>query len=122
MSETMFDRIGGAPAVDAAVDLFYRKVLGDDSISHFFDGVDMDDQRAKQKAFLTMVFGGPNDYTGKDLRTAHAPLLDKGLNDAHFGAVAQHLQATLEELGVPANLVNEVMTVAASTKDDVLNR
>ncbi|MEE8274233.1 MAG: group 1 truncated hemoglobin [Alphaproteobacteria bacterium] len=122
MSETMFDRIGGTPAVDAAVELFYRKVLGDDSISHFFDGVDMDDQRAKQKAFLTMVFGGPNDYTGKDLRTAHAPLVDKGLNDAHFGAVAQHLQATLEELGVPANLVNDVMTVAASTKDDILNR
>ncbi len=122
MSETMFDRIGGTPAVDVAVELFYRKVLGDDSISHFFDGVDMDDQRAKQKAFLTMVFGGPNDYTGKDLRTAHAPLVDKGLNDAHFGAVAQHLQATLEELGVPANLVNDVMTVAASTKDDILNR
>ncbi len=122
MSETMFDRIGGTPAVDAAVELFYRKVLGDDSISHFFDGVDMDDQRAKQKAFLTMVFGGPNDYTGKDLRTAHAPLVDKGLNDAHFGAVTQHLQATLEELGVPANLVNDVMTVAASTKDDILNR
>lgn len=122
MSETMFDRIGGTPAVDAAVELFYRKVLGDDSISHFFDGVDMDDQRAKQKAFLTMVFGGPNDYTGKDLRTAHAPLVDKGLNDAHFGAVTLHLQATLEELGVPANLVNDVMTVAASTKDDILNR
>ncbi len=122
MSDTMFDRIGGAPAVDAAVDLFYRKILGDDSISHFFDDADMDDQRAKQKAFLTMVFGGPDDYDGKDLRTAHAPLVAKGLDDAHFDAVAGHLQATLEELGVAPNLVNEVMTVAASTKDDVLNR
>jgi hemoglobin len=121
MSDTVFEKIGGAPAVDAAVDLFYRKVLADDSISHFFGDVDMDEQRAKQKAFLTMVFGGPNDYTGKDLRTAHASLVTKGLSDSHFGAVAQHLQATLEELGVPADLVNQVMTVAASTKDDVLN-
>ncbi len=51
-----------------------------------------------------------------------SPLVDNGLNHAHFGAVTPHLQATLEELGVPANLVNDVMTVAASTKDDILNR
>jgi hemoglobin len=48
----------------------------------------MDAQRAKQKSFLTMVFGGPHEYTGKDMRTAHAPLVEKGLNDSHFDAVA----------------------------------
>lgn len=122
MSQSIFELIGGAPAVDAAVDLFYRKVLSDDSISHFFESTDMNDQRSKQKAFLTMVFGGPNEYTGKDLRTAHAKLVKDGLNEAHFGAVAGHLQSTLEELGVPGDLVNEVMTLAASTQNDVLNR
>ncbi len=30
----------------------YRKVLGDSSVSHYFDSTDMDEQRAKQKAFL----------------------------------------------------------------------
>lgn len=122
MADTLYDKLGGAAAVDAAVDIFYRKVLADDSISQFFDDVDMDAQRAKQKSFLTMVFGGPNDYTGKDLRTAHAPLVERGLNEAHFGAVAGHLQATLEELSVPADLIGEVMGIAASTIDDVLNR
>ncbi len=122
MTQSEYEKIGGAPAVDAAVDLFYRKVLADDLVSHFFDDADMDGQRAKQKAFLTMVFGGPNEYTGKDLRTAHAPLVDKGLDDSHFDAVATHLQATLEELEVPADLVKEIITVAASTRDDVLNR
>lgn len=122
MSQNLFEKIGGAPAVDAAVDLFYRKVLSDDTISQFFDDVDMDEQRGKQKAFLTMVFGGPNEYSGKDLRTAHKQLVQKGLNDSHFNAVAVHLEATLEELGVPSDLVNEVMTVAASTRDDVLDR
>lgn len=122
MSQNLFERIGGAPAVDAAVDLFYRKVLSDDTISQFFDDVDLDEQRTKQKAFLTMVFGGPNEYTGKDLRKAHKQLVQKGLNDSHFNAVAVHLEATLEELGVPSDLVNEVMTVAAGTRDDVLDR
>jgi len=67
-----------------------------------------------------MAFGGPNNYSGLDMRAAHAPLVAKGLNEAHFTAVAGHLQATLEELGVPADLIGEVMAIAASTHDDVL--
>lgn len=122
MSNSIYEQIGGAGAVDAAVDIFYRKVLTDDSISSFFDDTDMDAQRDKQKAFLTMVMGGTNQYSGKDLRTAHAPLVEKGLNEDHFMAVAGHLQATLEELNVPGNLVEAIMNIAASTIDDVLNR
>ena len=122
MTDSLFNKLGGEPAIDAAVDIFYRKVLSDDSISHFFDDTDMDGQRAKQRSFLTMVFGGPNEYTGKDMREAHAPLVEKGLNDSHFDAVAGHLRETLDELGVAADLAAEVMAVAASTREDVLNR
>lgn len=122
MAQSLFDNIGGESAVDAAVDLFYRKVLNDNRISQFFDAVDMDEQRAKQKSFLTMVFGGPNDYTGQNLRDAHKDLVDDGLDDSHFDVVAVHLQNTLDELGVPADPVNQVMALAAGTRDDVLNR
>ncbi|MDX1490455.1 MAG: group 1 truncated hemoglobin [Pseudohongiellaceae bacterium] len=115
---SVFEKIGGAAAVDAAVDIFYRRVLGDPLISHFFDSVDMDRQIGKQKAFLTMAFGGPNEYTGADMRTAHKHM---NLTEEHFGAVAGHLQGTLEELSVPEDLIGEVMAIAASTHDDVLN-
>jgi hemoglobin len=47
-SAPLFDRIGGAATVDAAVDVFYRRVLTDDRISGFFDDVDMERQTAKQ--------------------------------------------------------------------------
>lgn len=116
---TLFERLGGQAAVDGAVDVFYRKVLSDSSISHFFDSVDMDAQIAKQKAFLTFAFGGPNNYSGSDLREAHKHL---ALSDAHFDAVARHLESTLKDLDVPQELVDEVMSIAASTRDDVLNR
>lgn len=115
---SVFEQIGGAGAVDAAVDIFYRRVLGDPVVSHFFDTVDMDRQIGKQKAFLTMAFGGPNSYTGKDMREAHKNM---HLTEEHFGAIAGHLKGTLEELNVPENLINEVMAIAASTHDDVLN-
>lgn len=115
---SVYEQIGGQAAVDAAVDIFYRRVLADPVISHFFDSVDMDRQIGKQKAFLTMAFGGPNQYTGKDMREAHKHLK---LTDEHFNAVAGHLQGTLQELNVPQNLIDQVMQVAASTHDDVLN-
>ncbi len=120
MSDSLYEKLGGQAAVNEAVNIFYRKVLQDKSIEQFFVNTDMATQMTKQKAFLTMAFGGPNHYTGKEMREAHAPLVAKGLNEAHFGAVAGHLQATLEEMGVAADLVAEVMAIAGSTHDDVL--
>ena len=40
MSESLFERLGGQNAVNAAVDIFYRKMLTDDRVSYFFDDVD----------------------------------------------------------------------------------
>lgn len=122
MAQSLYEQLGGEAAVDAAVGIFYRKVLSDTSLSKFFEGVDMDKQMAKQKAFLTMAFGGPNEYTGKDLTSAHAELVKKGLNDSHVDAVLGHLQKTLQELKVPGYLVVEVMKVAETTRNPVLGR
>lgn len=119
---SLYDEIGGDAAVNAAVDIFYRKVLKDDRIKRFFEGVDMSKQAAKQKAFLTMAFGGPNNYTGEDMRKGHAHLVAKGLNDSHFDAVVEDLGATLKELNVPANLIAQVAAIAESTRNDVLGR
>jgi len=118
---SLYERIGGEAAVDAAVDKFYEKVLADDRIKDYFVAVDMDRQRLKQKSFLTYAFGGPVNYSGKSMRAAHAKLVTEGgLNHDHFVAVAENLQATLEDLNVPADMIGEVMTIAGSTHDDVL--
>ncbi len=116
---SLYDRLGGEAAIDTAVDIFYRKVLGDERISHFFDAVDMERQHVKQKAFLTMAFGGPNNYTGRDMRAAHAGM---NLTEVHFNAVVEHLASTLQELGVGDEDIAGVATIAESVKDDVLNR
>jgi|MGYP003572228592 hemoglobin len=119
---SLYERLGGEEAVGQAVEIFYRKVLMDERISRFFDDVDMDRQIAKQKAFLTMVFGGPNDYTGKDMREGHKHLVERGLDDSHVDAVIEHLGATLQELGADAAAIEEVAGIANSVRDDVLNR
>lgn len=121
-NESLYQRLGGQEAVDAAVDIFYRNVLRDDRISHFFDDVDMDEQIAKQKAFLTMVFGGPTQYEGRDLEEAHRELRERGLDDKHFDAVIQALEDALYELDVEGDLIEEVAEIAESTREDVLGR
>jgi hemoglobin len=121
-SQSLYEQLGGEAAVNAAVDLFYRKVLTDDRVSSFFDDVDMDRQIAKQKAFLTMVFGGPVAYSGKDMRVGHAHLVERGLNDSHVDAVIELLGETLSELGVAPELVARVAGIAESVRGDVLSR
>lgn len=122
---TLFDKLGGAAAVDLAVDKFYERVLQDDRIKHFFADVDMVKQRAHQKAFLTYAFGGTDKYNGRYMREAHKELVEKqGLSSEHFDAVAEDLMATLKEMGVPPELLDQVAAIAAAPqhKRDVLNQ
>ncbi len=119
---TLYEQLGGEVAVNAAVDIFYRKVLIDHRINRFFDDVDMIKQAAKQKAFLTMAFGGPHNYTGEDMRKGHAHLVKLGLDDSHFDAVIENLGATLVELNVPQELIAQVAAIGESTRNDVLGR
>ena len=121
---TLFDKLGGAAAVDVAVDRFYERVLKDDRIKHFFANTDMNKQRAHQKAFLTYAFGGSDKYDGRLMRESHKELVEKqGLNSDHFDAVAEDLLITLREMGVSEDLIVEVAAVAAAPqhKKDVLN-
>jgi len=122
---TLFDKLGGKAAVDLAVDKFYEKVLSDERIKHFFEGIDMVKQRAHQKAFLTYAFGGTSKYDGRYMREAHQDLVEKhGLSGEHFDAVAENLLETLKEMGVSQELRDEVAAIAAAPqhKKDVLNQ
>ncbi len=120
--KSLYERLGGDAAINAAVEDFYKRVLADQRISHFFEGVDMKRQAGHQKNFLMLAFGGPNRYTGRTLRNSHMPLVAKGLGDSHFDAVVENLAATLRGLGVEESLILEVAGVAESVRDEVLNR
>lgn len=119
---SLFEKLGGEKSVDAAVDIFYRKVLQDEIINDFFTDVDMDEQIQKQKAFLTFAFGGPNNYSGQSMKEAHERLVAKGMNDNHVDVVVELLGGTLKELGVGDDLINEVALIAESVRGQILGR
>lgn len=119
---SLYERLGGEDAIAATVGMFYDRIMGDQSLAPFFADLDMDKQINKQIAFMTMAFGGPHGYDGRDLRVAHSRLVARGLNADHFAAVAGHLHATLTTLSVPPELIDEVMSIVGSTKPEVLSQ
>jgi hemoglobin len=119
---SLYEDLGGATALDAVVDAFYKKVLADPRVNGFFAGTDMNQQARKQRLFLTFAFGGPNKYTGKHMNNAHADLVAKGLNDSHVDAIIELLGTTLNEFNVPDNKIQAVAAVAESVRDQVLGR
>ena len=118
----LYERLGGEAAVEAAVVRFYDKVMADPTLAGFFEHMDLGAQINKQIAFMTMAFGGPNRYTGRDLRTAHAKLVQRGLGDLHFDAICRCLAETLDELGVEPGVRDDVLRIVDATRGDVLGR
>jgi hemoglobin len=118
----LFERIGGRSKINAAVELFYRRVQADERLSQFFGDVDMDQLRSRQSMFLTMLVGGRIVYTGKEIRAAHARPREDGLNDTHFDALLQHFEWSLQEVGIEVETVNEILRLLEGTRDAVLGR
>ena len=110
--QSLYIRLGGEAAINAAVDLFYVKVLADVKLAPFFKGQDMERLKGHQRRFMSMAFGGNVKYSGKSIADAHAHMIKgAGLNALHFDLVAGHLVSTLAQLGVSQDLINEVVAV-----------
>jgi hemoglobin len=114
---TIFDAIGGAPAVQAAVDDFYVRVLADPALAPVFGGADLNRLKAHQRAFIAAAVGGPQLYAGRDMATAHAGL---GITDIQFDAVVAHLVDTLTGLGVPGDTITQIGAALTPLRTDIV--
>jgi len=115
---TLFETLGGAPAIRAVVTDFYTRVLADDNLKGFFKNTDMDRQREQQIAFVTMALDGPNEYNGRPMKEAHEGM---GITEFHFDQVAGHLVDALKNAGVSDELVGEVVARVAPLKSVIVN-
>jgi len=116
---TLYEQLGGQEGIGRVVERFYEKVLADERINHFFARTDMDKQRRHQTLFISWVTGGPNQYTGKGMTKAHEGM---NLQEEHFQAVAENLVSSLQEFGVGAGQIQQVVDKLLSMKDDILGK
>src|SRR5579862_308735 len=117
----LFSLIGGTQTVSAAVEAFYRRILADESISHFFAHSDLAHLRAHQNLFVSALLGGPEPYAGRDLGAIHAHLQPR-LNDTHFDSFLKHFRAALKEVGVKDDKADRIIRLLEGKRSSVLNR
>jgi hemoglobin len=116
---TLYQRLGGVVSIDVAVDRLYDRIVGDPELAHFFDGVDLAQQRVHQASFLGAALGGGRRYEGRSLGGAHRHL---AISDHHVDRVAGHLAAVLATLGVSPGLIDEVVEAVDALRQAVLGR
>jgi hemoglobin len=117
-AETLYDRLGGADGVEAVVDEFYDRVLADERLAPYFEGVDTDALRDHQRRFISHVAGGPIEYDGRGMAAAHDHL---DVTDDDFDRVADHLDASLRAFDVAASDRTALLEAVAALKTDVVS-
>ena len=116
---TLYEQLGGQQAIEWCVNDFYKRVLTDDTVNHFFAHTDMEKQRRHQTAFISYALGGSNQYTGRSMEKAHTGL---NLQPEHFDAIVKHLGDALAAHSVPPKDINAVLGHVATLKEAVLYR
>ena len=114
---SIYQAIGGRAAVAAAVDGLYGRLLADPELGRFFPRGVGAVHRQYVVTFLGGALGGPERYRGPDLAGAHRGL---GINGAQFDRTAAHLAATLDELGVPGPLADQIVGIVAGLRPTVV--
>ena len=121
--KSLFDRLGGKPAITAVVDDFVARVVADRRINRFFANTDAPPFKAKLVDQICEASGGPCKYTGKDMKTAHAGM---GIADADFGALVEDLSITLDKF-IQAKAISEkekgeLLNALAPMRKDIVTK
>ncbi len=114
---SLYDRLGGKPAIEAVVDQFVQNVAADDRINGFFANADIPGLKGKLVDQICQASGGPCTSAGKDMKTAHQGM---GIRDEHFNALVEDLVAALDKFNVPEKEKNELLGALGPMKGDIV--
>jgi len=108
---SIFERYGGFSSIRRIVSDFYDRVLNDEGLASYFEGVDMPALIEHQTKFIMMVTGGPANVANEQLRRAHARL---SITSTDFGKIVNLLSETLEDHNMQPE---DVAMVIGAVKD-----
>jgi hemoglobin len=117
--KSLYDRLGGEAAIKAVVDEFVANVGADTRINQYFANADLDRLKGHLVNQIGQASGGPQVYTGRDMKTAHAGM---GIDEAGFNALVEDLVKALDKFSVPEQEKGELLAVLGSMKGDIVER
>ena|ERR1051326_1486359 len=115
---TVYERLGGEPAVAALLEGLYVRALADPLFTPVFENTDIERLKAHQFAFISQAIGGPHQYSGPSLVDAHARLR---IEQRHFDAFVEHLRGALQEIGADGQVIAEIMAQVTPLSAVIVN-
>ena len=116
--KALYDRLGGKPAIEAVVDEFLKRVAADKRINGRFFNTDLVRLRGLLVEFVCSATGGPCQYTGRDMKSAHAGFQ---LVEEEFNALVEDLVGALDQFKVPKKEKDEILAALGPLAKDIVN-
>jgi hemoglobin len=115
--KTLYERLGGKPAIEAVVNEFVTRTTTDPRIKERFFNVDADNLKKLLVQFVCKATGGPCEYEGRDMETTHAGM---ELVDDEFNALVEDLSGALDKFNVPAKEKGELLGALGPLKPQIV--
>src|SRR5262245_39330423 len=122
-SRTLYERLGGAYAIATVVDDFIERLLVNDTLNsnpairEARQRVPKAGLKFQVTTLVCQVTGGPCQYAGRDMKTAHAHL---NIREGEWDAMVADFRRTLDKFRVPAGEQAELIAIVGSTKPDIV--
>ena len=118
--DSLYVQLGGEETIDKIVEQLYRNVLNDSDLAPFFNGINVPLQQRKFLLFLNLATDGPHHYSGLELRSAHANVVEEGASEMHVDKLLHHLKSALEQVDADSDLIEAVIHRVKCYTGDVL--
>ena len=115
--KSLYDRLGGEPAVKAVVGEFAGIVLKDERINKKFAKSDANRLVTNLNAFVCSATGGPCKYDGLSMKESHKRM---GVTEGEFNALVEDLVKALDKFNVPAKEKNELLAALGPLKPQIV--
>ena len=115
---SLYQRLGGGPAITAVVDDFVGNVAADPRINGYFAHTDIPHLKMELVSQICQATGGPCVYTGLSMRQVHHGM---HITDADFNALVEDLVKTLNKFKVPEKEQQELLGILGPLKKDIVN-
>ena len=117
-TKSLYERLGGKPAITAVVDQFVANVAADKRINMRFVNTDIPHLKVLLVEFVCSATGGPEKYEGRDMHSSHGGMQ---LVDEEFNALVEDLTNALVKFNVPEKEKGELLGALGPLKPQIVN-
>jgi hemoglobin len=118
MSASLYDRLGGAAGISALVDDLVAAHLANPAVQARFQNVnDLEHLKKMAREFFCAGSGGPESYTGKDMRTAHRGM---NISEQEYLAVMDDIMGALDLHKIDEVTKKDVLAIIYSLKSEII--